>query len=294
MSVARQAVVVVPCYNEELRIQEDAFHCIARSGDVRLLFVDDGSMDETASLLGGMASQSASMDVMRLPSNVGKAEAVRQGMLRAAAERASIIGYYDADMATPPGELLRLLAAMQANGRLQVVMGARIAKLGSSIDRSVLRHYLGRLYATLASSALGVQVYDTQCGAKLFRSSPALEAAISKPFRSSWGFDVELINRLLRGDGAVSGVPEAAFLELALDSWEAKSGSKLKFASATAAVFDLLAICVDRVLRDHLEDLRQRRPPNVISLEKNSKCYQTKSETGCICNASRITSSDMR
>ena len=61
-----------------------------------------------------------------------------------------------------------------------------MARLGSSIERNALRHYLGRAYATLASMALGITVYDTQCGAKVFRVNDTFVAALAEPFRSSW------------------------------------------------------------------------------------------------------------
>ena len=55
-------------------------------------------------------------------------------------------------------------------------------------------YYLGRLFATLASTLLDVRIYDTQCGAKIFRSTDDLKIVLSKPFLSSWIFDVELID----------------------------------------------------------------------------------------------------
>ena len=50
--------------------------------------------------------------------------------------------------------------------------------------------------ATLAALILRQPFYDTQCGAKLFRNTPALAGALSEPFRSPWAFDLELLGRL--------------------------------------------------------------------------------------------------
>src|SRR5439155_749418 len=76
---------------------------------------------------------------------------------------ATTIGYVDADLSTPVPEVLRLLAEMERRHAV-VVMGARVALLGTAIARRAHRHYLGRLFATAASLVLGVRVYDTQCG----------------------------------------------------------------------------------------------------------------------------------
>ncbi len=106
-------VIVVPCYNEERRLDEQVFVQVARTGQVRLLFVDDGSTDDTARILHRMAGRSEAIEVLRMGANAGKAEAVRQGLLVAVRGGATIVGYYDADLATPPDELARLIEALQ-------------------------------------------------------------------------------------------------------------------------------------------------------------------------------------
>ena len=237
-------LVVIPCYDEARRLDPVKLGLLAESGRVRLLFVDDGSTDGTSEALHRLSSTAEAVDVLALPRNVGKAEAIRQGLLRGVDSDAQILAYYDADLATPPEELLRLLELIEPRPDLAFVMASRVRLLGWQIERRPVRHYLGRVFATIASLLLRIPVYDTQCGAKAFRVSPALRDAISTPFRSSWVFDVELIGRLLRGSSTAEPVPLAAFEEMPLREWHDVSGSRLGFVGMGRALVDLFVVGV--------------------------------------------------
>lgn len=234
-------LIVVPCYNEERRLDVERFAELARSGRVRLLFVDDGSTDGTAAVLERLRS-AAPVDVLRLGVNVGKAEAVRRGLTEGTNLDHSLLGYYDADLATPPSELLRLVDLLDSRADLEFVLAARVALLGRRIQRHAWRHYLGRVFATFASLLLDIPVYDTQCGAKVFRSSPSVREALATPFRSSWVFDVELIGRLLRGTETAPPVPLSAFEEMPLREWRDVPGSRLRPLDMASAAIDLVVV----------------------------------------------------
>src|SRR5438477_613453 len=167
-------------------------------------------------------------------------EAVRRGLREALEGGATTIGYVDADLSTPVPEVLRLLAEMERRHAV-VVMGARVALLGTAIARRAHRHYLGRLFATAASLVLGVRVYDTQCGAKFFRDTPAVRHALATPFASRWAFDVELIGRLLQGDPPLR---PADFVEIPLQRWTDVSGSKIGPLQMVRTAWDLAVIAV--------------------------------------------------
>jgi dolichyl-phosphate beta-glucosyltransferase len=246
---AAPAVIVVPCFNEAHRIDERAFIDVAAGGRLRLLFVDDGSTDDTARILARLEGGSDAIDVLTLADNAGKAEAVRRGLLHAIRDGAGVVGYYDADLATPPGELLRLIDELHRRGELVGVLASRVARLGSQIERNALRHYVGRAYATMASMALGITIYDTQCGAKVFRVNDTLVDALAQPFRASWAFDVELLDRLLRGGVSAPALPVSSFVELPLVAWRDVTGSKLRLGPAVTALFDLVPIAWRRMRR---------------------------------------------
>jgi dolichyl-phosphate beta-glucosyltransferase len=244
-SAGVRPVVVVPCYNEERRIEERAFLDLTERG-IRLLFVDDGSTDSTRVVLERLRRRSAEISVLELPRNMGKAEAVRRGLLHAVESGAQTVAYFDADLSTPGSELLRMIDILNTREDLVAVFGSRVSRLGSHIRRSALRHYSGRVFATFASLALGVPFYDTQCGAKVFRVNENLVAAIQVPFRSSWSFDVLLCQRLFEGTHEIDGIPTSSFLEMPLQEWTDVSGSKVNFSGSALALWDVLVIGATR------------------------------------------------
>jgi len=95
---------------------------------------------------------------------------------------ARLVGFLDADLATPAEEMLRLVSTLRSS-RAQAAFAARVALLGTTIERHATRHYLGRVFATAASLILDLRVYDTQCGAKAFHATPLLAAALEEPFQ---------------------------------------------------------------------------------------------------------------
>lgn len=229
MGIVRKTAIVVPCYNEEARLKSDEFLGFASaSKGINFIFVNDGSTDGTGQLLKRLAGkkpgQFASVD---LAANAGKAEAVRQGFLKAFGQDFDYIGFWDADLATPLGCIPEFVSILDSGK--DAVIGSRVRLLGRNIERRAMRHYLGRLFATVVSILLKLAVYDTQCGAKLFRRTPSLEAAMSMPFHVNWTFDVELLGRLSILDEA-AGRPSRneSWVEFPLQRWEEVRGSKVR------------------------------------------------------------------
>lgn len=213
------------------------FRTLATDPRVSLVFVDDASTDRTAALLDEFVSTHGCTTVLSLETNRGKGEAVRAGLRHALTGGAAWVGYLDADLSTSPEEMLRLVDVAITSEHLEVVMGARVAMLGRRITRSPLRHYPGRVFATGASLVLNKAVYDTQCGAKVFRVGDALWSATSVPFRSRWAFDVELLGRLER-----SGVPPGGFWEEPLLAWADVAPSERSVWASVWAACELPAI----------------------------------------------------
>ncbi len=244
---AARCTIVVPCYNEAARLRAEAFAQFLSSPasrGIQLLFVNDGSRDATLPILQALRSRFPSqIRVLDKQPNGGKAEAVRHGMLHALGlGGCEMTGFWDADLATPLAQIPDLAAVLMRNPVLTMVFGARVRLLGREIHRQPVRHYLGRCFATLASLLLRLPIYDTQCGAKLFRVTPELAAVLAEPFQSRWIFDVELLARYMvrhRGD---SDLVRDHIYEYPLPEWTDVAGSKVRPADFFKAMGELFHI----------------------------------------------------
>lgn len=241
-----RSLIVVPCYNEARRLDLSSFrNFLERKTDaIQFLFVDDGSTDDTLTVLAELQrAHPEAIDVFPLSQNQGKAEAVRQGFLQAATRDIDFVGFWDADLATPLEAISDFCRLLEENPSIDVVFGSRVQLLGRSIERSTARHYLGRMFATTVSLVLGLKVYDTQCGAKLFRAHPDTFTLFREPFATRWIFDVEIIARMIRAEQEASTRPSAERIyECPLAHWRDVQGSKLKSTDFLKAIYELLRL----------------------------------------------------
>ncbi|MBF8289563.1 MAG: Glycosyltransferase family 2 protein, partial [Chloroflexi bacterium] len=229
--------LVLPAYNEAGRIGPALDELFAWLGEaatgaepllppaIRVLVVDDGSTDATAHLVLDRPESAVPEDaplrleLLRVPHG-GKGAAVRAGMLAADGD---VIVFADADMATPPDQVPRLLAALAEH---DVALGSRIQADGSDMRASQpgYRRFLGRVFHALASVWVVGQVQDTQCGFKGFRRAAAREI-FSRQAITSIVFDVELIHLARRLRCRVAVVPIR---------WEDRRGSRMRPGPALA------------------------------------------------------------
>jgi glycosyltransferase involved in cell wall biosynthesis len=240
-----RSLIVVPVHNEGARLDVSRYIAFLQQHATRhLLFVDDGSTDNSADVLGRVQDRvGGQVHVERLAHNRGKAEAVRAGLLWAVEHEYAAAVYLDADLAAPLDTSELLLARLDDHPGLHCVIGSRIKLLGWRVERSELRHYLGRVFATAASITLDLPVYDTQCGAKALRLTPEMAVLLHEPFLSRWLFDVELIARIRDRFGA------AAMREEPLPTWIDPGGSSVRLGDYLRAPWQLVKI-------------RRRYPPN--------------------------------
>ena len=219
--------IIVPCYNEANRLPVETFLLYQHQHpEVTFCFVNDGSTDATAEVLQRLTHQNPRQnESLLLAQNGGKAGAVRAGMLLMSKRPVDYLGYFDADLATPLPAINDLQRQLDDYPDRVLVMGSRIKYLGTDIRRSTFRHYVGRVIATFISNILGLPVYDTQCGAKLFRQ-PVVAELFADAFISPWLFDVELLARLIRRYGR-AGLIGGLVAEVPLKEWVEQSDSRI-------------------------------------------------------------------
>lgn len=236
-----KTIIIIPCYNEENRFSRELFNDFYLKSEACFCFVNDGSKDNTLQMLKELQQgRTERIIVLDLKRNGGKAEAVRQGILQSVNwKRFDFIGYFDADFATPLSEINYLLHQFDNKANCQVVFGSRVKLMGRNIERRILRHYLGRIFSTTASLMLKLPIYDTQCGAKIFRLQLVQQIFI-QPFISSWLFDVEIFARIIN----LYGYEQAATVmyEAPLNQWLEIGGSNLSFKHYFIAPYELLRI----------------------------------------------------
>ena len=240
-----ETVLVVPCYNEAERLDVEAFKSFAAEApDVRFLFVNDGSSDNTGEMIEGLCrGNPARFAIHALDGNRGKAEAVRAGFLRVLEDSPSFVGFWDADLSTPLQALSAYLAVFDERPAIEMVFGSRVNLLGRSIRRKLSRHYIGRVFATAVAWALKLPIYDTQCGAKLFRATGELGDLFRDPFISKWIFDVEIIARAIVARHGTDRTPVSEIIyELPLTRWHDVDGSKIRPKDFVIVSLDLVRI----------------------------------------------------
>jgi dolichyl-phosphate beta-glucosyltransferase len=213
--------IVIPAYNEELRIaptiRDMAAYCRQSARAFELILVDDGSRDRTSVVGRALCQEFPELRLIRLAANHGKGYAVRTGVINAIGRT---ILFADADGATPIREIERLETALEAGADVSVGSRALRAQ-GVQVQAKVYRHFIGRTFHYLVERLADAGVKDTQCGFKLFRSSVAPDL-FSRMRMNGFSFDVEVLVMARRRGYQVAEIPV---------NWTHQPGSKVRLTS---------------------------------------------------------------
>ncbi len=220
MSSAPSILLLIPAYNEEHRIEpvlrEYAAHFRAHhTGRFQLVVVLNGCRDNTLGVVNRVAAEFPEISALNFPAPIGKGGALIEGLRLA--PNADLIGYVDADGATPPSAFCEL-ARRCADGEADCMIGSRWLP-GSVLLQSQtrLRRFVSRCFHLVVETLFWLGIKDTQCPAKVMRRAAAEK--IHGALRiADLAFDVNLLVALKRAGFSVREVPV---------EWADKLGSKV-------------------------------------------------------------------
>lgn len=188
-----QLTIIVPSYNEELRLppslEKIAAYLSASQRLTEVIVVNDGSKDRTAEVAASFADRITNLRVVENGENRGKGYSVRHGMQEA---RGEFVLFSDADLSAPIEELDKLLQAVDTRAA-RVAIGSRaLDRSLVGVHQSAFREYAGRFFNLVMRISTGLAFEDTQCGFKLFERQAAHEI-FKRQLLERFGFDVEVL-----------------------------------------------------------------------------------------------------
>ena len=234
-----QTFVIVPCFNEENRLDTDYWNNIVKTTTFTWVFVDDGSTDQTTKKL----SEIENIKVLTLEKNLGKGEALRFGtnhVLGVSSAHAVSVGYIDADGAFNDQDITRIFSIFQekiTSGQYQSVWASRVALSGRKINRRLLRHYLSRIIVSIIGFTDKNLPYDPQTGFKVFLIDYDSRVIFKEKFKTRWFFELEIRNRWERLKNENLNIWEEP-----VNFWKEIGGSKINSRQILRIIVELLII----------------------------------------------------
>jgi glycosyltransferase involved in cell wall biosynthesis len=216
-----KAACLIPCYNESQRLDVDRYRrLVLANSNIDFYLLNDGSTDNTLYVLNQVSQGNSNVHVKDFTPNQGKAGVIRAGMLELVDSDYAYVGFLDADFATPFEEFKRLLEIVETEG-YDIIFGSRVKLKGWQIERNPIRHWFSRIVLTIIDTLFKLEIYDTQCGCKIFKRE-VIQLCFEEKFVTKWLFDIEIFIRYLRNSSKIY------IKEIPLNRWKEIKGSKLK------------------------------------------------------------------
>ena len=221
-------LLLIPAYNEERRI-EPVLRGYARyfqhnyHGKSQLIVVLNGCRDNTRGVVEHVGKDFSNVGLLDFPEAIGKGGALIEGLKLAPV--ADVIGYVDADGATPPAALHDLVKRI---GEADSVIGSRwLPAARLHVEQSGKRRFASRGFHFIVQVLFGLGIRDTQCGAKVMRRQ-AVERIHSALRIADMAFDVNLLYSLKRAGFRTLEVPT---------EWTDMIGSKVSLLRTPLTMF---------------------------------------------------------
>jgi glycosyltransferase involved in cell wall biosynthesis len=224
--------VIIPAYNEGKRITStllDIHNVLSKqSFDYEILVVNDGSRDDTVSVVKSLDQRVSKLFLSDNDKNHGKGWAVNQGMLKATGD---IRLFMDADNSTKIEEIFKMLPYFE-NGFDVVIGSRRIVGSQVVVQQPFFRTFLGWVFRTIVHALIPTGVVDLECGFKLF-TEKAVKIIFPKQTVFGWIFDVEILSIARKNKLKVKEVPII---------WRDDNESHMNFSAMAKSLLDIIRI----------------------------------------------------
>jgi glycosyltransferase involved in cell wall biosynthesis len=243
-------LLLIPAYNEEARI-EPVLRDYARffkenyHGKFQMVVILNGCKDNTLGVVQRTAKDFFSVSYLDFPEAIGKGGALIEGLKLA--PFADLIGYVDADGATPPQAFLDLVKKI---GAADCVIGSRWLP-GAIIHQSQAgnRQFASRVFHIIVQLLFWMNIRDTQCGAKVMKR--AVVEKVHPTLRiADMAFDINLLYSMKRAGFKILEVPT---------EWTDQAGSKVVLGRSSLTMF-LSVVRVRLIYSPFYKLLRPLRP----------------------------------
>ena len=198
-------LVVLPTYNEAENIEVVLRRIRAAVPAAHVLVVDDGSPDGTAELASKVADDLGAIEVIERPGKAGLGSAYRTGFEWGFERGFDVLVEMDADLSHSPEALPELLAVAEAGADL--VLGSRYVPGGATPQWPRIRRFLSVWANRYAAAVLGLAVNDATAGFRAYRSDMVRRIDLSHSRADGYGFQVEMVYRIVRLGGRIVEVP---------------------------------------------------------------------------------------
>ncbi|MBU0761447.1 MAG: glycosyltransferase [Candidatus Altiarchaeota archaeon] len=181
--------IIVPALNEEKRINQALKSITEEFKDAEVIVVSDGSTDKTTEIV----RKYVKIKLIESEKTEGKGASIVKGFRAADGE---VIGFLDADGSFKPKDVKELLK--QLRGDVDCVVASKwVGKRFHEVGETTFRKISSRAWNMLLRALLGLDLCDTQAGAK-FLKKKAFESIDTEYITAGFEYDVELLYRLKR------------------------------------------------------------------------------------------------